>query len=238
MLQETGVIAWTSAGQSDVGQVRSLNEDSFLDNAGNGLWVVADGMGGHDSGEVASRMVCDSLALVDGNQDLIAALESAEEALQTVNARLISMSGGKESKNIIGSTVICLIARQRHAICLWAGDSRLYRLRQEQLQQLSLDHSLSEELARHSAGTEKVNSNIITRAVGAAAHLYLDVETVDLIPGDRYLLCSDGVTNEVPDQLLETILLAGDADKSCKEIVTTALKRGGRDNITAVVIDI
>ena len=237
MRQATPAGECVSAGHSDFGQVRSLNEDSFLNGQRNGLWAVADGMGGHDSGEVASRMVCDSLALVDDAFDLIKALETAEDALQSVNARLISMSGGSGSKNIIGSTVVCLFARNKKAICLWAGDSRLYRLRHHKLEQLSSDHSLAEEIARHSDAIELVNSNVITRAVGAAAHLYLDVETVDMQPSDRYLLCSDGVTNEVPDQLIETILAGGSADKSCKELVDTALKRGGKDNITAVIMD-
>ena len=197
-----GAFQWTSDGISDVGKIRTVNEDAFTDRPDAGLWVVADGMGGHDAGDFASHAIIDSLNQVGPQRRLSTFIDAVEDRLLQVNQGLIEAAAEREVPTTIGSTVVALLAVQNYCACLWAGDSRAYRLCGGQMQPVSQDHSQVEELIeqglllREDAESHPA-ANVITRAVGAADTLFIDVELVELQDGDRFLLCSDGLFKEV-----------------------------------------
>ena len=183
-----------SAAASDVGRVRQVNQDAFLERAEVGLWVVADGLGGHSDGEHASRMVCDAFADFAPGSSFDDTIEAARGRLQDVNDQLLLPSSRSLLADRSGSTVVALFVRGQRVAVLWAGDSRVYRCREGRLEQLTRDHSPSESGSL--AGL--MDSHAVTRAVGAQSTLMLDLHRDQLQPGDRFLLCSDGLTRAVP----------------------------------------
>lgn len=231
---------WTSGAMSHVGMVRQVNEDAFLEQAGRGMWAVADGMGGHARGDVASRMVVDALARITPDGNLPDLATEVRQRLQSVNAQLRTEAAMYDAY-IIGSTVIVLLACGEHCTFLWAGDSRLYLYRDGLLRQLSRDHSQVEEM--RSSGQISADDaqhhparNLITRAVGAADTLELDEGSIDVRDGDMFLLCSDGVSNEVSEQEMCDALVCGSCRQAAEALIALALHGGGRDNISAVVV--
>ncbi|MEM6483552.1 MAG: protein phosphatase 2C domain-containing protein [Pseudomonadota bacterium] len=233
--------AWQSAGVTDMGLRRQHNEDAFLDSPDSQLWAVADGMGGHDRGELASAMVCEALGRIRGDS-LLDVVDAADDAISSVNTQLLDIASElateKGGTGLIGCTVVALIAREPLAVCLWAGDSRIYRLRGRVLEQVTEDHSLAAESASASSDSPPVSRNVITRAVGASAELVLDVESLDLQSGDRFLLCSDGLTNELSDEYLRQALSNDSASAVvARQLVDAANHAGGRDNVSALVVD-
>lgn len=231
---------WTSATVTHVGLVRSVNEDACLDRAADGVWVVADGMGGHTRGDVASRMVIESLAQLPVPESLAEFTANAREWLQKVNLQLRREAAMREVK-IIGSTVVVLLACGRYCSYLWAGDSRIYLYRNALLRQLTRDHSQVEELK--SNGTLSAEAamyypgrNLITRAVGASELLELDEEMIEVADGDMFLLCSDGITNEVSESEICHALATSNCQQASEALLKLALQHGGRDNLSAVVV--
>lgn len=231
---------WTSSSCSHVGLVRELNEDSLLDLAEHGLWAVADGMGGHTLGDLASRLVVESLKQMPPAPSLERFVDDARDRLQTVNRQLRAEATSRNVR-IIGSTVVVLLAHGRRCAYLWAGDSRIYLQRDGGLRRLTRDHSQLEELkARVGAGAgadaalAQVARNLITRAVGVADNLELDEDMLDLQDGDIFLLCSDGLSNEVSEDEISTALAGGNCMQASGELLDLALRRGGRDNISLV----
>jgi len=231
---------WTSAARTHVGLVRQINEDSCLDYPETGLWAVADGMGGHALGDFASRMIVESLSKIPQADSVAKLLSNARRVLLDVNHKLRT-EAAMRGAHIIGSTVVVLAACDRYCGYLWAGDSRIYLYRDGRLSQLSRDHSqleelrlsgtlLAEDIATHPA------RSMITRAVGAADVLDLDEETLTVNEGDVFLLCSDGLSNEISEEEMCSALVAGDCHVASEILVDMALKRGGRDNISAVVV--
>lgn len=229
---------WDSAGVSDVGRVRKLNEDSYLDRPDLGLWVVADGMGGHSSGDVASQSICATLAEMPQSLNLSQAVDFFDTCCIHINEQLVNLARESQAGTVIGSTVVALISRGSSAIIIWAGDSRLYRLRDGQLQQLNQDHSfLAESAPDHDPDLNANYGHIITRAVGADDQLFLDLDATSLADGDRYLLCSDGLSNELTGEQLARCMVGGSASDCGRRLVDQALCAGGRDNVTVVVAD-
>ena len=234
---------WASAGLTDIGKVRQLNEDRYLCRQNQGLWAVADGMGGHDSGEVASRMVVAGLGSVRGMPHLNDYVEALEEQLFKVNARLRrrAMQAGKR---MIGTTVVLFSIFRDFGMWLWAGDSRVYCLRDDNLYQLSVDHSqVSDYVSKGMITPEEAKThpvrNRITRAVGGHDRLFLDMDMIRLEPGDRYLLCSDGLHGYTTDREIREILARRQQPAAtCKELVRTCYTHGAGDNVTTVVVDI
>lgn len=231
---------WTSAAMSHVGLVRQVNEDSCLEQAERNLWAVADGMGGHARGDVASRMVVDALATMPAIDGLDSFTAEARRRLQAVNMQLRTEAAMRDAY-IIGSTVVVLLACGERCSFLWAGDSRLYLYRDGLLRQLSRDHSQVEEL--RSSGQLSAEDalhhparNLITRAVGAADTLELDEDNIEARDGDMFLLCSDGVSNEVSEQEMCDALVCGNCRQAAEALIALALHGGGRDNISAVVV--
>jgi protein phosphatase len=231
-------LRWVSAAATDVGNVRSLNEDAFLDRADIGLWAVADGMGGHDAGDLASRSIVESLAAVCRSENLGASVEEIRYRLLDVN-RALRTEAGKRGESVIGSTVVALVAVGRHAVSLWAGDSRIYLFRDGSLRRLTRDHSQVEELIASGTLTpdqaeHHPASNVITRAVGGGDDLTLDAQIQELAEGDVFLLCSDGLNKEVNDQEIAELLGQTDPMAAAQSLVDLACRRGGRDNVTAL----
>lgn len=232
---------WHSMALTSVGKVRKINEDAFLGRPSAGIWAVADGMGGHWAGEVASKAIVDALQALPDVNDLEESLSMVSACLRTVNTKLISISQGKGDGRTMGSTVVTMLACKDQGAAIWVGDSRLYRLRGEALTQLTEDHSLMVELAKHeiATGTKEtgnVNTNVITRAVGAQADLAVDAVTFQIESDDIYLLCSDGLTREVSDEEINSILRWHENVGSARALVELTLERGARDNVTVIVV--
>ena len=240
----SSTLSYTSYGMTDVGKVRKLNEDAMLERTEIGLWVVADGMGGHAAGDVASQMIVSSLKKIHEGITLDRQIDDIEERLQNVNTRLIEMANETEHRSTIGSTVVIMLAYDKYCVYIWAGDSRLYRLRDKEIRQMTADHSQVELYVERGLITREEaavhpHGNMITRAVGAMENLFLDIDIQEMKTRDRYLLCSDGLTKHLADLELEEILHdEGSAEQTCKTLIDLTLERGAGDNVTAIVVDV
>lgn len=217
--------------------MRRANEDSFLDARENGLWVVADGMGGHSRGDLASQTIIRQLVDFTPGQDAEASVKDLQERLRAANRTCRDKRRG----DVIGSTVAVLLSQGGLCYFLWAGDSRIYRLREEKLEQITEDHSLVQELYKRGEITaEEVDnhpsSNVITRAVGVHDTLVVDVLEAPVKPGDRFLVCSDGLFKDVNTEEIKSCLSAPTPNQALRDLVKQALARGGTDNVTGIVV--
>jgi type VI secretion system protein ImpM len=229
---------WLSAAATAIGNVRTHNEDSILELPSVGLWAVADGMGGHNAGDAASRMVVEALSAVSRHERMSLLVDEVEEKLYQVNAALHRAAGGS---GLSGTTVTVLLALRRHVLSLWAGDSRLYRSRHGQLEQLTRDHSDTQEmlddgLISSAELAQREPSNVITRAVGGTEELFLDIEVSEIKDSDRYLLCTDGLYKELSPADIGRHLAVRDPTKACRGLMRQALGGVCNDNISAVVV--
>jgi serine/threonine protein phosphatase PrpC len=229
--------------RTHVGLRRKINEDSVLVATDRGLWAVADGMGGHEAGEIASTMVTDALRCLPPSTDLEETTRAAVEALREVNHELIELarSGGRERKTTIGTTVVGLAIAEGAFRCFWMGDSRAYLLRGGSIARLTHDHSLVQELV--DAGMLKAEdadrheqANLITRAVGADEKVEVETAAGDAAAGDLFLLASDGLTRVVPDHELEAMLRGGPMENVADTLIDTVLARGAPDNVSLVLV--
>jgi serine/threonine protein phosphatase PrpC len=227
--------------RTHVGLRRKVNEDSVLDRTDRGLWAVADGMGGHEAGDVASAMVTEALRQLPIVYGLDQTVDGAIAAIQNVNRELIAMAGTEDRSRTIGTTIVGLAVADGHFRCFWAGDSRAYRVRDGQIRRLSRDHSLvqdlvdagmlkSEEAERHE------NANIITRAVGVSEELQVDSSAGEAAPGDLFLLGSDGLTRLVDDGELLEQLAANPLEQAGDALIDMVLARGAPDNVSLVIV--
>lgn len=233
----------TSYGMTDTGNVRDHNEDAFLDAGGEGIWVVADGAGGHDRGEVASAMIVEGLAQLKRQVFLGDQVAAVRACLQAVNTSLINMRSQPGSKGIIGSTVCVLIIHGRHSLCLWAGDSRIYLLRGGKLQQLTRDHNRMDEFRAAGFSDEDIRkypvARQLVRAVGAVSPLLLEMQIQECRGGDLFLICSDGLSGELEDAEIRTMLLEGGApQQAVPQLLQAVLARRAHDNVTALVVQV
>ncbi|HEY5602220.1 MAG TPA: protein phosphatase 2C domain-containing protein [Gammaproteobacteria bacterium] len=232
---------WRSAAKTHVGMVRKINEDSVFGKNELGIWAVADGMGGYEAGEVASQMIVHSLGNLPSMSRLSQFVESVDNELREVNRRIQQHSMMIIEGRMLGSTVVALIIRGQVGVCLWAGDSRLYQYRGGKLQRLSKDHSRVEELIDEGIllpeeARKHPQSNVITRAVGACADLYLDNCVFDVKPEDTFLLCSDGLYNSVRDDEITAKLQHADPQLCAEGLIDSALANNANDNVSAVVV--
>lgn len=239
-LGDPGTFHWTSASRSHPGRVREVNEDAWLAQPECGVWAVADGMGGHALGEFASRLAVRTLLDLGHAECLDQRLATAQERLQQANRRLRSEAARRDVP-VIGTTIAALLAAGRRCACLWAGDSRIYLHRAGRLRQLTRDHSQFETVRSRHLGAaddtlDRPPPNLITRALGADDTLQLDAITLDVLDGDVFLLCSDGLSNEVSAAAIAQALLPGSCRPACETLLDLALERGARDNVTAVVV--
>ena len=223
------------------GNVRQLNEDSILSVPSTGLWVVADGMGGHSAGEVASQMIIDDLSELPSYDNPADLLDVVEDTLLSVNQKLRAHSVEFLHGQTIGSTVVCLILKGSVGVALWVGDSRLYRFRDGQLTQMTKDHS--EVQARIDSGLltpeQAENSsikNILSRAVGAFDKLDVDINAFIVEPDDLFLLCSDGLYNELDADEMTTALSDGLLTEMSDTLMRECLSRDAKDNVSFILV--
>lgn len=227
--------------RTDVGLKRKINEDAVLVRTDRGLWAVADGMGGHEAGEVASAKVTEALLHLPIVYHLDEIVECSIDALKQVNRELITLARSDHTPRTIGSTVVGLAIRGGEYRCFWAGDSRAYRIHGGKIQQISRDHSLVQDLVEagmlDAAEAEgHPDSNVITRAVGVSENLRIDTVGGEAEPGDIFLLGSDGLTRLVePDELLDQ-LTTYPPDIAADGLLQMVLDRGAPDNVSFVVV--
>jgi serine/threonine protein phosphatase PrpC len=238
-------LRWASFGITDVGKVRKHNEDNLLERTEIGMWVVADGMGGHAKGDVASQMIVDAMQKIHEGTSLNNFVDDIEDRILDVNKKLIKKAKESVNKATIGSTVVIMVAYEKYCIYIWAGDSRLYRMRDGQMKQITTDHSqvelyVEQGLISREEALYHPHGNMITRAVGATDELYLDMDIQEMERNDRYLLCSDGLTKHLQDYEIEQMLqlASGTKEEVCQTMIDVTLDRGAGDNVTAIVIDI
>jgi protein phosphatase len=228
--------AYVSAGITDTGRVRASNQDAFVEQGSVCLWAVADGMGGHRDGDVASRMVCQALTSFAPQGSIEDCVDDLRQRMSKVNAELYAAAIRPVNPVQSGSTVVMLLARRTSCAILWAGDSRVYRLRDGKLTQLTTDHTWAAELQLDADEAEE-GDHAITRAVGGEEILLLDVRRDRVRLGDRYLLCSDGLTRELTTAQIAALLAQGDVKHASSALINATLAHGARDNVTVVVVD-
>ena len=232
---------WISCGLTHEGKVRKLNEDAFLIRDDIGLWAVADGMGGHDAGDLASTSIVNALNSTLEPTSLSDFVSTVDDKLCVINNDLRTLSREQHDNRTIGSTVVILLAYENYCGLLWAGDSRVYRLRSGQLTQLTRDHSQVEEmvelgLLNREEAESHPEANIITRAVGATDQLFIEVDVDEVEPDDIYLLCSDGLYKHLSSRDIEIILQGSDINKNCQDLIDLTLERGAKDNVSVVLV--
>jgi len=235
-----GIPVATGAGLTHRGRVRSRNEDAILTDPSGLLWAVADGMGGHGNGDVAADIVIDHLGAVPDDTQPGPALAAA---IAAANAAVLSHAA-EHGKGTMGATVVAVMIVRALAHVAWVGDSRAYLMRAGRLRQLTRDHTFVQalidagQITEEQAGTHP-ESHIVTRAVGGGPEIEIDSLTVPVFPGDRLLLCSDGLPRCVYDSTIEQLLQrAADPDEACRLLLTEALENGAPDNVSAIVVDI
>ena len=249
----------TSTGLTDVGLRRSHNEDSFLVSNEMGLYLVADGMGGHAAGEVASSrtisVVCEFVSRARQDDEIAWPLEIDPNldttqniivtAVRLANQCLCALSETEDLYAGMGTTIAGVMIDGDSAHIVHVGDSRVYLLRDGTFQALTSDHSwVNEQLQRNILTAEEARThrwrNVITRALGHKQEIDIDLHKHDVQPGDTWMLCSDGLTSMVEDPEIEQALANGDSglDQKCRRLVDMANAEGGKDNITVLLIHI
>lgn len=227
--------------RTDVGLRRKINEDSVFVDPERGLWAVADGMGGHEAGEVASTMVTDALRCLPVVADIDELTDQAVEALRQVNRDLIELARSGERKgHTIGTTVVGLAVANGSFRCFWLGDSRAYRMRDGEIARLTRDHSVVQELVdagmiKAEEADSHVDANLITRAVGVAENIAVEIISGDVRPGDQFVLASDGLTRVVRDDELAAELRRGPPAQSADSLLEMVLARGAPDNVSLII---
>jgi len=249
-----------SVGRTDVGRKRQINEDAFHRDDARGFYVVADGVGGHNKGEIASREAVEQLTMwVTGasrDLDLLVERMAAGDSECVWEIRRLLESGVKSAcymvfgmaeldpeKKGMSTTLSALLIRGGYAFAVHVGDSRVYRVRQQSVLQLTEDHTLINYKVKHGmmtkAEAEKAaGKNVITRAVGHKDYVQVDTADLDVAPGDRFVLCSDGLHGYFSsDKEVADLCADGDLEECAEAAISLANQRGGKDNITVVVIE-
>ena len=236
-------------GLTDVGRRRETNEDDFLIEPARGVYAVADGMGGHAAGEIASRLAIDTLREVlrrdpaaNNGISVDEAVDGLRGAVVEANRRICDSIRLHEERRGMGTTVVALVHAGREAIVGHVGDSRLYLLRGRELLRMTSDHSWVNEqvklgLMNDDAAQRHPMRNIVTRALGSRPDVVVDLATVEVQAGDVFLLCSDGLNTMLTDEQIQAILTGSrnDPEAACQKLVQEANQFGGEDNVTVVV---
>ncbi|MHA6686782.1 PP2C family protein-serine/threonine phosphatase [Mesorhizobium sp. A556] len=234
-------IPFESYGVSHKGCVRTLNEDNYLIEPQSGLWLVADGMGGHDAGEVASASIVGHLATIGIPSSAPDLRARFEDRLSHAHEEIRRIS--EERGATIGSTVAALLVIDGNFVCLWSGDSRVYLVRNGSISQISRDHTEVQELLdRGMISPAEARTwprrNVITRAIGVSDEIVIDFQQGQTLPGDIFILSSDGLTVHVTDDEIEAAVLSASPQAACENLLATVLARGGTDNVTIVAVKI
>ncbi len=228
--------------QTHTGLVRKVNEDAVLALPDHDIWLVADGMGGHDAGDFASRLIADSVATIAVGLDPTARMHALRDAIQAAHAAIIQ-EAERRGGGTIGATVAALLMVPGHFVALWAGDSRIYRLCDGQVEMLTTDHSavaayvLAGQMTWDEAD-QHPQSNAITRAVGVGDVVEIDKIRGETQSGDRFLICSDGLTKYTTEAMLQDVLSGASLETVGDQLMQVALTGGGADNISIIVVDV
>jgi len=222
------------------GCVRELNEDRYLMEPSIGLWLVADGMGGHDAGEIASSGIVEQMATIGVSSSASDQHARFVDRLTRAN-RQLQLYSEKRNGATVGSTIAALLAYEGQYTCLWMGDSRVYLIRRGKLRQVSRDHSEVQELVEQGVlSPEEARNwprrNVITRAVGVSPELDIEVVYGAMEDNDTYLLCSDGLTAHCTDADILEAVNGRRAKEACEILLELTLARGGTDNVTVVIV--
>jgi serine/threonine protein phosphatase PrpC len=234
------VLSWAT---THPGAKRSVNQDAFVDRADLGVWAVADGAGGHQGGEIASGMLRQALNGLPGSLQAADLLIRVRQVVANTHESLRRLAEARGPSVMMASTVVALIVRDSHYACLWAGDSRAYLLRKGRMHQITHDHSLVQELMDTGAITaaeadSHPHANIITRAVGADDPVVLDKITDAVRNGDRFLLCSDGLTKTLSETEIARLLADDSGAGPTQALIAAAVAQNASDNVTAVAVDV
>ena len=237
---------WTpairSAKRTSCGKVRSINEDRILARPEIGLWAVADGMGGHRAGDYAAQRLVDALDHVTPHASAFTYLNATLETIRGVNAALVDESARNPQRKGMGTTLVALLVYDAHVACIWAGDSRAYRWRDGTLEQLTTDHSLVQALIDHGEidaheRQRHPQSHVITKAIGVFPDLELDKTFSMILPGDKFLICSDGLSNCIPDEVLaDELAVPMEVSLQADALLHTAMETKAADNISFVLL--
>jgi serine/threonine protein phosphatase PrpC len=245
-----------SAGLTDVGRKRKVNQDAFLLDDDIGLYVVADGMGGHAAGEVASQEAVETVfgmvkrglgTIPEIREELTeerarAACRMMEGAIQAATYMLFALAELDKQMSGMGTTISALLVLYDYAVSAQVGDSRIYRIRDFQSEQITEDHTLvawqmAQGLITEEEAKRSPHRNVITRAVGNKDYVQVDTGIVDIKTADKYLLCSDGLHGYLTDEEIP-LVIDGSNEDAVHNLIELANRRGGRDNITAVLVEI
>jgi protein phosphatase len=238
MIPSSTVIFETGAA-THVGKVRTRNEDSYLAKPEIGVWAVADGMGGHEAGDLASQTVVKALASIVAPNSASELLSQCESRMVLANNHLVEIAR-ERGGILIGSTVAVLLTFGFHYACVWSGDSRIYLIRGGEITQLSRDHTQVQELVEEGVLTPEEartfpGRNVITRAIGVHPEPELELAQGALRPGDTFVICSDGLTGHVGDAEILAHAARGRAQAAADALVALTLERGALDNVTVVI---
>jgi len=229
-----------TAGRTDVGRVRGHNEDAILVRDDVGLWVVADGLGGHSAGDFASQSIVERLGTLRRDGSLIDFAEAIEDCLSKVNLDLRA-TAVERNVDLIGSTVVLLLHGPDFMFCGWVGDSRCYCFEEGRLRQITRDHAhgADEEVTQFGGRSAQpaAGAGVLTRAIGAEDQLFVDWVVAPNRPDTQFLLCSDGINKEISDAELEAEFIRDQHPHDLLEgLFDLALNRGARDNVSAIVL--
>lgn len=229
---------YVSAGRTEVGHVRRHNEDAILIADDLGLWAVADGLGGHSAGDVASALIVERLRALPPAHEVTDIMDALEDELLSINHRLRALARDRRV-DTVASTVVLLVHTRDLVVVGWVGDSRAYAFEDGRLSQVTHDHVHGErgDETRFATRTAEAPAGVLTRAVGAEDRLYVDWAVRARRTGSRFLLCSDGINKELSDAEIEAYCRRHpDPAALIDALVGTALDRAGRDNVSAVAI--
>jgi len=232
-------VLFETGAATHVGKVRSRNEDSYLTRPEAGIWAVADGMGGHEDGDFASHTVIEALQSIEPPGSASELLALCENGLFDANSRLIEIS--RSRGNITGTTVVVLLAFDGYFASLWCGDSRMYRVRDGKITQISRDHTEVQELLTSGAITPEEaatwnGTNVITRAIGVHDVPELEMTSDPLNANDVFVMCTDGLTQHVEDREILQCVSDGPSQQACDSLIALTLERGALDNVTVIVV--
>lgn len=235
----------TSADTTHPGKVRTRNEDSLISLPEQSLWAVADGMGGHQSGDFASQTITRNLSLFQQQESLSDSILLLEENVLNSNSIIREKAKKLGPNATIGSTIVCAYVWNHYLFSLWAGDSRLYRYRDNHLERLTEDHSYVEELVKlghiQASDAEKhPAANVVLKAVGIDDRLYLDFDCFEIKEGDLYILCSDGLYKDLEEGAISSVLENNSVDISqlTENLLSSSLAGGGTDNTSIIALKV
>ncbi|MFC4729760.1 PP2C family protein-serine/threonine phosphatase [Coralloluteibacterium thermophilus] len=232
--------AFRSSGRTETGKVRRHNEDAILVRDEVGLWVVADGLGGHTAGDYASGLIVQRLAQIQRPPALCDFIDAIDDALEAVNDELLCFAA-ERSVDLIGSTVVVLVHDRDYMLCGWVGDSRGYWFGDRGLRQITRDHvhGVKDDVTQfgNAPAQPAPPPGALTRAVGAQTPLFVDWVVTAAQPGAKFVLCSDGINKEIGDDELDLECARGrDPETLVARLFELALGRAARDNVSAIAV--